>query len=133
MKCHTKHSVRRVEGRLIHVTRIQKNPLVRIVNMPRSGCYSAGQVLERFGAAGGLTQGRQVSFLCLFMTRLAFYFLGGKNKQCFHQFMTQYLAAARNMENHQSINPRRLTPKFEVACLGTTFTDSCSLQTSHCQ
>jgi hypothetical protein len=41
--------------------------------------YSAGQVPEGFrrirGLSGGLTQGRQVSFLCLYMTRLAFYFL----------------------------------------------------------
>jgi hypothetical protein len=63
-----------------------------VVNRPRYGCYSQVRIaiqLDRYqkdsegfrrirGLSDGLTRGRQVSFLCLYMTRLALYFLGRK-------------------------------------------------------
>jgi hypothetical protein len=54
--------------------------------------YSAGQVPEGFrrirGLSDGLTQGRQVSFLCLYMTRLALYFLGSRISSASIHYMT---------------------------------------------
>jgi hypothetical protein len=66
------------------------NAVVAVANRPRYGCYSQVRIdiqLDRYqkdsegfkrirGLSDGLTQGRQVSFLCLYMTRLALYFLG---------------------------------------------------------
>jgi hypothetical protein len=60
-----------------------------VANMPRYGLlfagsysYSAGQVTEGFRRirrlSDGLTQGRLVSFSCLYMTRLVLHFLGSK-------------------------------------------------------
>jgi hypothetical protein len=73
----------------ILVRRARQNALHHVANMPRYGLlfagsysYSAGQVTEGFRRirrlSDGLTQGRLVSFSCLYITRLDLYFLGSK-------------------------------------------------------